>query len=463
MAQQFTLTEADGLAKRIYGDKLENLIPEFAQWQTDIPFKRAKKLGLQFEQPVILGMEQGVSYLKFKGGPKTLGKPVASSLKNALVQGSQHFLVSQIDYETLFSCEGDPEAFKNSTGLLFESMMESIRRRLEIDLGYGQCIQGLGTLTGSPGSVAAGASVTWTITTAEWAPGIWAGMENAQLDVYAAPTGGPPTTTFAARLNTAKPLTLTTADLEARTITVSNPTGGTTTSPSAGAVIFFSNDNGTASPQEMAQMPAAGNIFTASNMMAGIHRILAADATYETANDETFGILPSVSALWRSVQQSAGSLDLSFDTFLKAGAKLTAKGASGEVKAYINPLTWANLMSDQAALRRYTKEDGNSTYELGANEIKFHNQTGTFTIKAHPCVKEGYAYAIQPKLWKRLGATDITFDNARMESLGGQPSGSQFFVPVQGANYVEMKCYSHQALFSTAPGKSIFINNIVNS
>lgn len=412
-------TTLDGLFKRIYGDKLENVIPEFTQLQVDIPFKRAKKLGLIFEQPVVIGLEQGVTYAATGSGAFTIRAPAAGRVKNAQVTGSQHVLRAQVDYESLFSGEGTPEAFENTMGVVVRNMLESVRRRLEIDFLYGQDNSGIGV-------VSSVASLVITITTASWAPGIWAGMENAAIEVFA--PASPPTTQ---RTGVAY---ITAVDLDARTITVD----AVPTSTAANDVIFFRDQRTT----------------SAWNVMIGLHKIL-------TNTGVLFNIDAALFSLWKGNVQSAGSLDLSFDVFLKGCAKTTAKGASGAMNVYVNPIGWANLMSDQAALRRFDKADGSTTYEIGAEQIKFHNQTGTLTIKSHPCVKEGFCYAIMPSLFKRVGATDVTFDNSRMEGVAGP--ANQFFRPLADNAGVEVRCYSHQALFTDAPGKSFAVNNIVNS
>lgn len=419
----------NGLFKQIYGDKLENVIPEFTQIQMDIPWKRAKRPGLEFKQPVVIGLEQGVTYARSGAGAFSIRAPAAGKIRPATVMGSQHVLRAAVDYESLFAGEGEPQSFENTMGVVVRNMLESVRRRLEIDLLYGQDDNGLGIVSG-----AIAANVV-TLTTASFAPGIWAGMEGALINFFAA--ASPPITGRGAFTPTPDDVSITAVDLDARTITISStPAGAGNTD-----VIFFAGQRNTDATIEW-------------NVMVGLHKIL-------TNTGTLFGISASTFNLWKSNSVSAASGDLTFTRILKGCAKTTAKGGSGPMKGYVNPTAWANMMNDFAALRRFDKQDGNMVHEMGAEEIKFHNQTGTVSIKSHPCVKEGFAYVIAQGLFKRIGPTDVTFDNSRMEGVGG--AANQFFRPLSDHAGVEIRAYSHQALFTDAPGRNFIVENIVNS
>lgn len=46
----------NGLFKEIYGDKIENLIPDGVKFMNRVPFaKKEQQIGLRYNQPVILG------------------------------------------------------------------------------------------------------------------------------------------------------------------------------------------------------------------------------------------------------------------------------------------------------------------------------------------------------------------------------------------------------------------------
>ena len=71
-------------------------------------------------------------------------------------------------------------------------------------------------------------------------------------------------------------------------------------------------------------------------------------------------------------------------------------------------------------------------------------------------VKAGYAYIVDPNDLMRVGSTDITF---RLQGLDQE----SFFHVLENNAGVGMRCFSDQALFSQAPGRSVLITGIVNS
>jgi hypothetical protein len=57
--------------------------------------------------------------------------------------------------------------------------------------------------------------------------------------------------------------------------------------------------------------------------------------------------------------------------------------------------------------------------------------------------------------WSRVGSTDITFKRP------GQ--GDQFFRDLEQAAGYELRLYTDQAIFCSAPGRNVLIYGIVNS
>jgi hypothetical protein len=417
------LSTLDGLFKRVYADKLEKLIPYWAILQKDIAFSESARTGEDFMQPVAVKMEHGVTQAASGDGAFTLNAPVSGLIQKAVVTGYQHVIRAAIDYETAYSGLGGERAFKGATATVVESMWNSLAKRLELDLLYGQDLTCLGTVASTASS-----ETILTITDATWAPGIWAGMEGCPVNVWA-------TGLTAKRAGGGTTGTITAVDLDNKAITIS----ATVTSCVATDVISFP-DICTAGPSAYKLMPGMSKIVTNTGALFGINA-----TTYN---------------LWKGITHSAGSTDLSFGTIQDAISKIVAKGADSDINVYISPRTWANLMNDQAALRRYDSSANTSKVVVGAQAIEFWGQLGKITIKAHPMIKEGEAYGISPKLWKRIGATDITFTRPPMSGSGQQ---GQFFRELYDAAGFELRAYSHQALFTHAPGKAFKINNIVNS
>lgn len=405
MAQNNNLTTLNGLFKEVYADKLENIIPDGVKLLRQIPFvSKEKQNGSNYHQPVVLGLEHGVSFAT-SGDAFTLNSAIAGTIKDAQVQGTQMVLRSVLSYAAASrSLGGGPKAFEDATKFLVGNMLRSMARKLEIELLYGQMGYGV---------VASVSSNTITIQTAEWAPGIWAGSENLVIDVRTGAAG--------ASRGTA---TVVSVDMSARTVTVDTAPAGTAN----GDAIYH---NG-----------AFGNEF------AGLHKIM-------TNTSTLFNIDASVYNLWKGTTYPAGSAALSFAKINAALSRAVEKGLDSDVVVLVNPRTWSDLLSDQAALRRYDSSYKEGELKQGANSIKFYGQNGMIEITPSIYVKEGYAYALPMDELIRVGSSDITFKRP------GQ--GDEFFRDLETAAGYELRAYCDQAVFSSAPGKMCIITGIVNT
>jgi len=395
----------NGFFKEVYAAKLENLIPEGLKVYKMIEFSAKQKLGNYFHQPVILGHEHGVTFAESDDDAFNLNPPVAGQTKDAQVRGNPVVLRAALGYSAASrAAAGDAVAFMDATKYLVANMLRSITKKMEIELLYGQI---------GYGAVASIAANVITIATAEYAPGIWVGAEQMPLEIRDS-TGA----------TSRGQATVASVDLSARTVTVDLMPAGVV----AGDIIWHKG--------------AYGKEF------AGIHKIL-------TNTGTLFGISASSYSLWASSSYAVGSASLSLAKIERALAKAAAKGLDSDVTVLVNPNTWADLLSEQAALRRYDQSYSGEKAEGGHKAIKFYGQTGAISIEPSIYVKEGYSYAIDPKDFMRVGSADITFKRPGMEG--------QFFKELENSAGVELRCWSDQALFCQAPGRQTILSGIVNS
>jgi len=406
-----TLETLNGLYKDVYGE-YHDILPKGLRFQNDIPFKRGKKLGDNYVENVLLAHEHGVTYIKEDVDDAALEASIAGQTKKASLQGSQIMLRSRIGYKAAKAAvKGGQEAFKRAFDVVIDNMSQSVRKRVEIDILYGR--QALCT-------VSAVASDVVTIDTAEWAPGMWAGMENAELEAFdAAGT--------TARVAGSATITIKSVDIDNKKIT--GTASSVPTDLVATDTLWFKTQHTT----------------TEERSMLGLHQIL-------TTTGTLFGIATADFSLWNASTHSAGTAQLTFPKVQKAVYKAISKGLDGDLCLYVNPNTWADLLTDEAALRRHNAP---KNYDVGAEGIKFYSQNGTILIKASIYVKEGFAYLIPITKFSRVGASDITFN-----VLGESDS---YFLWVQDRSAYEMRLYSDQALYTPCPGQSVLINNIVNA
>lgn len=399
----------NGLFKEQYADKLSDLIPEGLKIINSIKFVSKDKQGGNFyHQPVILGMEHGVTFAASDEDAFNLLPAIAGSIKDAQVRGNPMVMRSILGYVAASrAMKGGTAAFMDATKYLVANMLRSASKKLEIEALYGQ--KGYGVVGTTP------TTATVAIAPAEWASGIWAGAEGMPIDIY-----------DSAGATLRGSFTVASVDMGARTITL-------TTSPVTAGVV---------ATDVIYHKGAFGNEFV------GIHKIL------ETSSGSLFNINVGQYNMFRgNTFPAAGAL--SFAKLVGAAVLPVEKGLDTKLTFFVNPRGWANLLNEQSALRVYDNSYSSSQIVQGAKSIKFYSQNGELEIVPSIYIKEGYAYGLALEDWMRIGSSDITFKRP------GQ--GEDFFRDLENAAGYEMRLYTDQAIFCMAPGKNVLITGIVNS
>ena len=368
-------------------DKIENLIPDGVKLLKLVPYvESAKEIGNFYNQPVQLTHEHGVTYSKADNGAFDLLDAVSAVFKNAQLVGSQMLIRSAMGYEAAARASNDKKAFVKATSLMVQNMVNSMAKRLEISMFYGST--NIGQIASQTGATTAR---VFTLTTASWASGIWAGAENMPLDVSALAVP-------AAVFNTNAQLLVTAVDLTARSVAVSgNATDLTNIDAQIAAGAFLC---------------PRGSI---TNDVTGLDRIITNTGTLYAISAATY-------ALWKGNTFDAQNAALSFQKILAAVALSVERGLDQDVVCLLSPKTWANISSDQAALRMYDDSYKSSKLETGASEYSFHGQNGKIDIVSSIYVKEGEAFIFPPKRLKRIGAMNISF------KMPGRQQQEDFFL-----------------------------------
>ncbi len=402
-----TVGNLNGLFKETYADKLENLIPDQVKLLNMIKFmSKDKQPGNLYHQPVILGLEHGVTFAGSDEDAFNLNAPVAGQIKDAQIKGSPAVLRSFIGYVAASrAAQGTAQAFMDATKYLVANMLRSMAKKIEIEMLYGQ--NGYGTVASSGGN-------SIVVTTAEWAPGIWAGAEGLTIEVRNA--------AGTTSRGTAK---ITAVNFETRTLSLASTISG-----------MISTD-------VIWHFGAYGNEFI------GIHEVI------NKTTGTLFNIDVATYNLFRGNRYDAQSGALSFSKLNLAVARAVEKGLEGKLLCMVNTRGWANMLNDQAALRKYDGSYSKTKLDNGSEALEFHSQNGTLQIVPSVYVKEGYAYMLSIEDWSRVGSSDITFKRP------GQ--GDQFFRDLEQAAGYELRLYTDQAVFCSAPGRNVLIYGIVNS
>jgi hypothetical protein len=279
-------------------------------------------------------------------------------------------------------------------------------KKLEIEMLYGQMGYGV---------AASATTTTITISTAEWAPVIWAGAEGMSVDVYDT-TGATLRGTFL----------ISGVNMETRVLTV-------TTDPVAAGVV---------ATDVLWHKGAKGKEF------AGIHKILSTSGTL-------FGINAGNYQLFKGNMYDVSSTALSFTKLNLAAARPVEKGHDGKLSVFVNPRTWANLLSDQAALRKYDSSYSSAKVENGGKSIMFYSQNGELEIIPSIYIKEGYSFMLNLADFTRVGSQDVSFKRPGL--------GDDFVSNIADAAGFEFRLFTDQALFTSSPGSNVVLYNIVNA
>ena len=399
-----TVGNLNGLFKEVYADKLKELIPDMVKLLNMIKFMaKDKQPGNLYHQPVVLGLEHGITFAASDDDAFALLPAIAGAIKDAQVKGSPAVLRSILGYSAASrAAQGGAQAFMDATKFVVGNMLRSMAKKIEIEMLYGQ----VGYAT-----VASTGASNFTVTTAEWAPGIWAGSENMPLEIRSSGNA------LRGYCNVVS------VNMDTRVVTVDALPAGVV----ATDIVWHKG--------------AYGNEFV------GIHKILTTTGTLFNIDNATYN-------LFKGNEYDAQSGALSFSKLNQAVARSVEKGLEGKVTCLVNPRGWSNMLSDQAALRKYDGSYSKKKLENGSEALSFFSQNGEIEIIPSIYVKEGYAYLLSMEDFARVGSTDITFKRPGADG--------NFFRDLENASGYELRCYTDQAVFCAAPGKQTLIKSIVN-
>lgn len=415
MAGENTVSTLNGLFKVVYADKLLDLVPDFAVLQKRIEFVGAEKeTGAYYAQPVNLSQEQGFTYGGTAGSAFALNSAVNGTMKEAQVYGSELYLRSQISLGALSrASKAGAKAFKRASAWKVEDMNNSMRKRVELSMLYGQ--SGIGTvLTNTSGAL--------VLTEASWAGGIWAGLEGAYIEGWSTASTG------ATQHGQTTGMLIESVDADTRTVQVTAAHAAAGTPVAAGTVLYFNGAREASTYSEM----------------AGLHKII-------TNNTSLFGIDASAFSLWKgSTYSSTGQL--THAKLQDALSRAVNKGLMEKVLILVSPKAWSVLASDLAALRvldgSYSAGKGTQGFEA----LQFHSTNGVCEIVSHPFVKDGDAFALPIDSIMRIGSSDLSF--------GVPGMAEEFFQLVPGYAAVELGCYADQAIFVERPAHALYMSGI---
>lgn len=423
MAQTNTVSTLDGLFKSVYGEGPINLVPEVAYLQKRVQFKEADRIGKSYEFPVVLSQEQGVTYIAAGGGSTTLESSVAATLKNAEVDAQQIIVRGQMDYEAAAKAQNSKSAFKNSSELLVENLMDTAGKRLEIAFLHGRSATGLGQCDSSTNS---SATVTvLQVNDATWAPGVWSGLEGAKINAYNVSDNSLVSSSTNAIFE------ITAVDFVNKRLTVTGTATGITALDAAcastGSVYLHFKDARVREP-------------------IGLDKII-------TNSGSLFGIDASAYALWAGSSYAVGG-SLTVAKIMQAVALAVGKGGLMEEADLLVPTrAFSALASSLTDLRRDSADSKEGI--AGFESIRIHGPNGKLNVVAHPMMKEGEAFLVPFKRVKRIGSQEASFQTPGRRD--------EIFLHVPDSNAYELRLYMAQAIVVEKPSQCVKLTGITYS
>jgi len=386
-----------------------------------------------YEQPVVLAAEQGFTYSLDTQNAYDLNDSIGMAMQSAIVPGADIVLDSTVGYNQAARASHSATSFKSVMSTKFENMLKSSEKRLDISMLHGQ--DKLAQAATQQVAIA-NSMLPIVIDTAEWATGIWTGMENAQVVFVRASNN--------AAVDSLRSFTVARVDVDAKTVYFSAGTAGTA---------------GTLTTLETAIEAYACNIHFygsvsgsegtfAFSEMAGLKKII-------TNTGSLFGISAATYDLWRGNAVTISG-QLTMAKTLSAVAKAVQRGLDTDACMLVNPDTWADLASNLAALRRFDGSYSKKKSSNGSEVIEYISQNGLIEIHSYNLVKLGQAFIFPKDKVIRIGARELGLNDPT------RPSDEIFFT-IPGKAGVGLRAYTNQAVFVEAPAQCVYISGIVNS
>ena len=434
---QVSTSDVVNLFKKVYGD-LRDLTPDDYQLQKSLPYSQKERVGDSYVEAMVLTAETGWTLGGSGMDAFDLNPAIAGTVKQTSVQPYTSILGSVVPWGVLArSAGGGDRAFFDGTKHIVRNNLKSHGKLLEIVRLHGQAADLLGyvsyatatyrgvALTNGGGTIVSlGSSITFTaginaaskailLAPGAFAAGVWVGSEQAVLNQV---------------------------DVNGNVV-------------ATGKLLQVDSDNGII---YVDFVPVAATGLTSHRLCFQGQELLK-DApgvkSILTNTGTLFGISTTQFALWRGNSINMNAKLFTFQALQTGiGQAVNRGGLDGDVEVYVNPRTWATLITTEAGKRVYDKSYKNTEAENGQESITFYHQAGKAEIMAHRMVKEGEAFAIHKPDWTRSGSAEISFTVPGINR--------EIIFPLENQAAMAFRSFSDQYIFCHAPARSIYWTGI---
>jgi hypothetical protein len=435
--------------KKRYVDGLKNPIPTSAKVQRLLDFKSAEKLGDEYQWGVSLALPHGHTW---NGGANygtliDLNDARSGVIRTAKAKGCEYLNRTQVPYGVLTKGQTSKQAFKPVMDTYMSRLIEATAHGIEMMTLWG------GMSLGKIGVKGANAGAVWTatITEASWASGLWKASQGMPIDIFEPDATYPDKPGAAKRTNAgAAIVTVVSGATRQVTITLANVSDYAGITVNDVIVPFNAKNNWTSGMDDILTLSAAG------------------------ANLDVLGINPSQFGLWRANSFSAGSAPMTMTKFIQACAELSVNagdpspfGGDGDVgddkqsdEPYVflcSPYTQIDMITDQAALRRFVTPAEAGKLRNGGSALIFDTPVGPVRIVPTSYMKAGKAMFIRPSEWHFIGSSLPTF------GIPGKPGDEGLVVDIPGKNGFEVQRYADLGVVADVLSTSLIVTGIDNA
>ncbi len=424
----------NALYKVAYAKGVEDLVPKASKLCDMIPFVSSElQNGKHYEQPVVLTAESGFTYSLDSQSAYDLNDSIGMNMQSAVVPGADIVLDATIGYNQAARASHNATSFKSAMSTKFENMLKSSEKRLEIAMLYGNGHIGQAA---SQAVVIASSMLPIILDADEWATGIWAGSENANV-VFVQSSDN-------TAVDSLRSFKIAKVDVDTRTLYLAAGTAGT-----AGTLTTLETAIEATSLNIHFYGSCSGSAGTfAYAEMAGLKKIM-------TNTGSLFGIDASSYDLWKGNSVTVSG-QLTMSKVLSAVSKAVQRGLDSDAVVLVNPSTWADLASNLAALRRFDGSYSKKKSSNGSEELEYVGQNGVLKIVPYNIVKQGDCFIFPEDKVMRIGARELSLNDPT------RPQDEIFFT-IPGKAGVGLRAYTNQAIFLEAPAQGVFISGIQNS
>ncbi len=411
------LSTMTGYHKKVYGDKLDQVIPASSVIYDLVEFEEAKKIGDSYNFPVLLTLENGFTVNGTAGAVVTLKDATTAVMKEATIQGVE--LIGRVQMAYLAAARATaegPAAFGRAWGQALMNLRVSHMKRIELMLLYGQL--GLGV-------VASRSTDALVITDASWSPATWVGLEGAQFEFW---TGTSTSETQHGETDGTKNF-LVSVDYSTQTLQFDTNGPAGDTAVAANDVIYFIGARTTTTFAEC----------------VGLMKIAQNTGTL-------FGIVGSTYAIWTgNLKSSFGAITMG--KLLDALSNAVDRGLDEKVVMLVCPKAYEVLNADLSSNRHFDGSYSREKLENGAQSIAYNGQMGQVDVRVHPFLRRGDSVCFPTSQLKLIGSTDVGM---------GVPGtdGRDIFFHLPTKNAIEARSFSDLALLCLAPARLVAITGI---